>query len=454
MKAFFLAVAAFLAAFSAYVFWSLPHEDLHGRTRIYWETDLNPLRDEQVALFEKLHPGIALGIDPNNAAREKVIVQSLAGVGPDVFDYWGYPDLEAYVDSGVALDLTDELKRRGIDYRKIVWPMALPWTVKDGRIYGVPANVGVDGVWFHKDMFRAAGVPFPKNGWTVRDFIETAEKMTVRDSRGRVTRYGALIDFGNTFYEILASFGGEYWNSNGTESRLDSRECVACLTFLHDLLYKYKVAPTPGDENSIASGGGWGGSAGPQAYFRRRVGAMAIGGRWWLAQLRDDVKLRGFQLGSVTLPIAKYPLFSGGARSVMVNSLSAHRKESLEFIAYLLERPYNELLNDQADALSAVRSTAYEPRYEHNARDPGQDFHPAFRTMNEMGYLLPMSPFVPSADLFMYIDRQLDLVKLDVKTPAQALRDAKRDITQAMLLNVSRDPSLKARFDRLRRSLR
>jgi multiple sugar transport system substrate-binding protein len=376
-------------------------------------------------------------------------VQSKAGVGPDVFDFWGQASFDSYVESGIALDLTDALKEHGINFEKEVWPLALPWTMKKGRVFAVPANVGTDAMWFHKDLFQKAGVPFPRQGWTMAEFLETAQKLTIRDANGKVSQFGVLIDVGGMFNLMLGSYGGNYWTKDGTECILDSPEAIECLTLVQDLLYKYKVAPTPQDETSITSGGGWGGGAGAMAYFRRKTGAMAIGGRWWLAQLRDDVKLNGYQLGSVTLPIAKYDRFSGnGTRAVIVNAMSPHRKEAIEFVAYLMKGPYNQLLNEQADALSGVRSAAYTPDYEKNPRDPGQDFHLAFRKQLEKGFLLETSPFLTQSEFDLMLNRQLDLVKLNMKTPAQALKAAKRDIMDAMRRWVNRNPQLKAEYDR------
>ena len=449
MKALFFGVLAGLLVFSGYMFATVPKVELHGRTPIFWSTDLNPMRDEQVALFNQLHPNTLLGIDPNNGAKEKVIVQARGGVGPDVFDFWGKPSFDAYVDSGVALDLTDELKRRGIDFKKSVWPLAYPWTIRDGHVYSIPANVGTDAIWFHKDLFDKAGLPYPKQSWTVPQWIEVAKKLTVKDASGKVTQFGMLVDFGGTYNLFLGSFGGKYWSHGGTKCELNSPESIACLTMVHDLLYKDKVAPTPQDETSIASGGGWGGSAGPMAYFRRKAGAMAIGGRWWLAQLRDDIKLKQYRLGSVTLPIAKYDRFSGnGTRAVMVNALSPHRKEALDFAMYLMQPPYNHLLNEQADALAGVKSAAYSADYANNPRDPGQDFHLAFRQQIEKGFLLETSPFLGQSDFELYLNRQLDLVKLNMKSPADAMRDADRDITEAMHRWVDRIPGLKEKFNR------
>lgn len=59
-------------------------------------------------LFTKLHPGTVVTVDPGNGDTQKVIVQSQAGVGPDVFDYWGQGNFVAFVKSGIAFDYGQE----------------------------------------------------------------------------------------------------------------------------------------------------------------------------------------------------------------------------------------------------------------------------------------------------------------------------------------------------------
>jgi hypothetical protein len=132
----------------------------------------------------------------------------------------------------------------------------------------------------------------------------------------------------------------------------------------------------------------------------------------------------------------------------MVNAFSPNREEAIEFAIYLMEEPYNTLLNDQADALSGVKSAAYTERYLKNPLDPGADFHLAFRKTLEMGVQLRSTPFLPRSEFELYLNRQIDLVKLNMKKPADALRDAKRDIMEALHRNVTRDAELQAEYDR------
>ena len=86
-----------------------------GCTVLTWTSDKNPLRDDQIKLFKKLNSALELYLDPDNQSMDKVIVQSMGGVGPDLFDSRDATQLSAYVRSGIAWDVTEELSKRHIE---------------------------------------------------------------------------------------------------------------------------------------------------------------------------------------------------------------------------------------------------------------------------------------------------------------------------------------------------
>ena len=85
-------------------------------------------RREQIDPFNALNSSLLLSLDPNNSEAEKVIVQSLAGVGPDLFDCYAGYQLTAYVKAGIAWDVTDELKSRGVEL--LNGPIDRPWGIR------------------------------------------------------------------------------------------------------------------------------------------------------------------------------------------------------------------------------------------------------------------------------------------------------------------------------------
>src|SRR5581483_2417816 len=88
--------------------------------KLVWVSDDNPRRKEQIALFEQeQHAGL---LTP--------------------------PGGPTHPPTGVALDVTQALKQRGISIDD-VWEAVRPCFVYDGRIYGWPTNAGVGALWLN-----------------------------------------------------------------------------------------------------------------------------------------------------------------------------------------------------------------------------------------------------------------------------------------------------------------
>ena len=63
----------------------------------------------------------------------------------------------------------------------------------DGKQYLLPKDFSPLAVYYNKKLFDAAGVAYPKDGWTWDEFLDTAQKLTktraptARPSLGRAT---------------------------------------------------------------------------------------------------------------------------------------------------------------------------------------------------------------------------------------------------------------------------
>lgn len=416
----------------------LPQATEKGKTRLVWSTDPNPVRQAQVDLFNKLNPDLLVVIDPNNTDPQKVIVQSQGGVGPDLFDCYAAEQLEAFVLTGIAWDITDELRKRSIDVEKVVWPVALSSFVYRGRVYGFPRNFGTNALWYNKNVFDEEGIPYPKPGWTWSELIETAKKLTKRDKNGNPIRFGLYWDF-NTTGELILQFGGRQFTPDGTKCIVDSPEAIAAVQLSHDLMYKHKVAPSPVDEAALTTQGGWG--SGGMTWLMKGQVAMAYGGRWWLNLMRSETA-KGLRLGCVELPFHKVRTVVGYGGITCINRFSAQRAEALRFLMYLMSQSYSELLNDQADGMAAVRRFCETERFLFNPQHPEEDYNRVWLESIRIAQPAEISPFLKGNELAP-LRNQLDLVKGKLKPADQAMRDAARDCNRRIARNVRINPRLR-----------
>lgn len=438
-KQFSAWVCCGLAILTLIAWYIQPKPDADGKIQLTWSTDDNPARREQTSLFNELYPHYNLKIDPNNSGMEKVIVQSIAGVGPDVYDSFN-SQINSYVKAGVAWDITDELKKMNIDINKDVWSCVLPFVTYNNRIYGFATNAGTCAFWINKDIFDSQHVPYPKGPWTWKEFLPLAKRMTIRDANGRVKVYG-LIGAWDNWQAFILQHGGSMYNKTGTVCTLDNPKSIAGIQFMHDLVYKYHVSPTPSDENSMATQGGWG--AGTVSLFGGGKAAMAMGGRWWLCTLRNYKKLR---LGAVECPYGPLHVFWGYGKATLINKTSPRRYEALKFIKYVASKEYNEMNNHEADALAPVIRYSYTNKYLHDPAYPKEDFNAVWRDAMKYAVPMQMSPFIEGGVEERIFYKQLDLVKSNQKSPSEAMRTAARLINAEIQRNISKNPVLKARY--------
>lgn len=441
MKLFFSISFGVLVLLSVLAWAIKPPPTEHGKTPLVWVSDDNPVRRDQIDLFNRLNPNYLLKLDPSNVNMEKVIVQSLAGVGPDLFCVYDAFGLSTYVKSGIAWDVTDKLTECKFDIQSQVWSCSYPTFMFEERAYGFPANVAADALWYNKEIFDKAKLPYPKGPMTWQEFIALAQKMTIRDERGRAKQYGFLMDWSGQWTQFVLQWGGQVYSPDGTRCTLDSPEAIAGMQFMHDLVYKYHVMPSPVEEAAMATQGGW--NSGPMTWFGGAKGATALGGRWWLCTLRDYKDLR---LGATEAPHGPKRVFRGYAKGIIINKNSPRREQALEFLKYMYGKDYNVLVNNQADALGPVKQFTYIPEYLKNPKFPAEDFNDVWRDIMNYTVAEPVSPFISGQKVVRIATRQLDLIKNDQKPVPDAMRTLTEQVNAEIRKSIEADPSLRERY--------
>lgn len=126
--------------------------------------------------YETAHPKVKIQIQPleNEAFKTKLTTATQAGSPPDLFQSWGGGVLKQQVDAGLVKDITAQVQ----SWIGTLLPASLqPFTI-DGKIYGVPFDVGMVGFWYNKELFTKAGVTAAPTTWaellTVVKKIKTA----------------------------------------------------------------------------------------------------------------------------------------------------------------------------------------------------------------------------------------------------------------------------------------
>ena len=267
MKYFLISIFSILVLWILVTVALIPEKEVGDKTPLVWTTDPNPQRETQVDVFNKLYPDCSLRIDPDNSGVMKVVVQSSAGMGPDIVGGVGFRNFKTYHDTGILWDVTDQAKKMGFGPKTLpepVRPLVMMRVMNDkgefeDRQYLYPANVYNIYIVYNKNIFDKYGVPYPPQDITWQEYIEIGRKLTVYENEGDKIPL-VFAGAGIPPEIIIWEKGGDILNPDGTRCLLDSKETIAAMVFYHDLFFKHKIEPTPVQKAGVTSQGGWGGS--------------------------------------------------------------------------------------------------------------------------------------------------------------------------------------------------
>ena len=118
----------------------------------------------------------------------------------------------------------------------------------------IPQNISSLVVYYNKNLFDAAGIPYPTNDWTWDDFLNAGLTLTADTNGDGVTdQYGAGID--PILYRLapfIWQLGGELVDdpANPTQLVLDSPTALAAMQWFVDLQVKHHIVPDAAAEAS------------------------------------------------------------------------------------------------------------------------------------------------------------------------------------------------------------
>ncbi|MFN8579778.1 MAG: sugar ABC transporter substrate-binding protein [Gemmatimonadaceae bacterium] len=300
-----------------------------------WQSpEENALDVPAIRAFEQTHPGVRVVNEPvSNQAeyREKVITNIAAGSPPDVLLLDGI-DVPSFIDGNVLLDLTSYAPRVGID---LAWfyPNVLSMFARDGRTYALPKGFSPMVMYFNRQMFDRAGVPYPRDGWTFDDFLHAAKALTRDvDGDGTPDEWGAVVL--RPFYTWQAyvwSGGGDILTPDGQHATgaLDTPATDSALSFLTGLSVREGVAPRPNAFRAVTGNE-------TRLFYSGKL-ALLPSGHWLLPHIREELAAGHLRLGVTSTPRANdalpaTPLFASGWA---VPRNTSHRKLAVELAAAL-----------------------------------------------------------------------------------------------------------------------
>lgn len=212
--------------------------------------------------FMRLHPEIKIRyiVVPQNY-MQKLQIMMAGGTPPDVF-YIPDGDFPAFVVKETMAPLTEFVKNSDVIKEDEFWPSALSRYRYDGHnlgrgtLYALPKDIGPFAMYYNKDLFRKAGLPYPSatEPMTWDEAVVVWKKLTIANPRMK----GVIDQFGVAAFPMEAavwSNGGEFLSPDGRAFVMaDDPRTIEAIQWVADLALKYECAPSPRQSQSYNPG--------------------------------------------------------------------------------------------------------------------------------------------------------------------------------------------------------
>ncbi|MFF5224967.1 ABC transporter substrate-binding protein [Dactylosporangium sp. NPDC000521] len=295
-----------------------------------WDTNQVPVMKELAAAFTKEHPDITVDVQMTPWADywTKLRASVSGGAAPDVF-WMNGPNIQLYAANKVIMPLSDRISAAKIDLG--AYPKALvDLHTFEGKVYGLPKDFDTVGVWYNKEIFDAAGVAYPKDGWTWADFKAAAAKLT-NPAKG-VFAVGANLSGQEYYYNTIYQAGGQVISADGKTSGYDQPATIEGLRFWTDLI---KAGHSP-DLKTMTD-------TQPLQLFESGKLAMYWGGSWNVSEFsKNEYTKTRVDVGPLPAGVKKATIIHGVAN--VVSTKTKHPEQAWQFVQFLGSRPAAEIL--------------------------------------------------------------------------------------------------------------
>ena len=214
LAVFLIALAAVTSVFANGGSESTSGDGTTTLTWAVWDYATTPYYDALINAYEAANPDVNIEvIDLGSADYQTALQIQLSGGGSD-FDVVAVKDIPGYnnlVKAGLLQDLTPLAERDGVDtaaYGGIVEQVSV-----DGKFYELPFRSDFWVIFYNKDLFDAAGVPYPDPDMTFEDYDQIARAVTSGSGASKV--YGAHYHTWRSAIQLFGILDGQHQITDG-----------------------------------------------------------------------------------------------------------------------------------------------------------------------------------------------------------------------------------------------
>ncbi len=299
-----------------------------------------------VEAFQQAHPEITVDFQllPYADYYTSLKTWIAGGTAPDVASL-DLAMLQEMAASGSLVDLNPMITADGYDL-SAYYQSTLDMFQNNGGQYGLPASYSNVVLYYNKNLFDAAGLPYPDANMDWTTFIADAKQLT-QDTNGD----GTIDIFGTArlwwpYYMLLT--GATPFNADATACTLTDQNAIDGFQAMVDLTLKDKVAPSA---NDLAAQDDW------HMFEGGRIAMYPIG-PWSISEFNDVIK--DFDWDATTLPSGptgkKVTFLFGNAYSVL--SASKQQAAAFEFMKFVTGAQGDQIRQDAGFEIAPIKSVA------------------------------------------------------------------------------------------------
>ncbi len=288
--------------------------------------------------FERKHTNITvdyIAVTEGNYS-EKLNSMIAAGTAPDVILAWEC-DIVRFAKNGHVDPLDDYIKNTKAFSIDELAPSVASFNKSLGAAYGLPWCMAVEILFYNKDMFDAANVPYPTNDWTWKEFEDAAKALTIVKD-GKTEQWGVdAISFQGLWYSTFGAAGDDIVDDNGVLTLGEGAK--KALQWQYDLTNELKVSPPPAASGTNAVD-----------LFSAGKAAMTRHGNWMIQTYRP---IKDFKWDVAPLPkdVRQYTTLHTGLFTI--NSKSKVKDAAWTFIEFSMSDEGQELISKMGTNPSA-----------------------------------------------------------------------------------------------------
>jgi multiple sugar transport system substrate-binding protein len=264
-------------------------------------------------------------------------------------------------------------------------------------------------MFYNKDIFRKAGIPFPQNDWNSNHFLSTAQQLQNSPAVKNIPGFFAVGGEGM----FSGIFDAHILSADLTHAAVNSPQYIKAVQFNNDLKEKYHVSPGPAagiaDKN--------------QAFLLGKL-AMITAATWDIPSLQRDAKKIDWDV--VLPPHDVKRAIWGSSSGICVFSRTPHPRESVMLLKYLTSAKMQLKICRVSGCIPTDRAAAQQWAREIKKPQHIQNF------VKAVPYLEPAPRVVALSEITSKLQRANERVMLGRATPRDAMNDAAEQIDQVI----------------------